>query len=893
MTDEGDFKQGRSTKLIIGGAIVVVLGAGVIYLAKRTSETTLRPEEVRAQVNKILVEPLGQQAKDFREMLDKKDVDERLKQEAIFQLARLRDKEALPKIKKILADTSNHATTRICSMALLEYPRADVQDQKQILEKKFDSADSSDVPQITSALVYIRDKDYYDKIFATYKKDVMGSARGVDGSASFDPADLIELTSRENFSKNAGDEKPGVRQLVAVVLSNNPQNEDLATLTKLLQDPDIEVSAAAAVGIAKLNDATASKILVDKLSAAQRMDNDTASKRYMEALKNGVGGAGLVYALEVVPQDTASSEENARYVLEQLRELADPSAAAKYKEYIENKSNPPHFRSQIALALADIGDPDAVKYLAERMDLRGIGFKCGPDSNEACWTNNLGWKKQPPVDADPVTFREQQFSAQDIGDLSVLYPDKRADFAALSLAHLRKFNSWFPAPWLVVSRAQAYLADSDFLDWSKDKINKFKLPDQDLVDLGNDPKCPVDKRGCTIFSLNELATAQRYIGLAHDASFVDKMSKFLDRPKTKKGNSIGFSDLELENITNPGFRQAYMQAAQGAADGLAEWGPEAGNATDNLLKAIKDKDQGSWVRLMSGRALGRVASDKDLLAAVKDAKSWTDNDAKIALLMGAQEHATPDIAAAAADMIVPTNDAIVLAVNNWAARVVGWAGTKGLEDRLIKMLDDKGTRVFAALAVILGGDEDLVRRGMVTFEQKARAEQGGWDGELHMLQGIYLDTFDSRGLSMDDVDSGRLFRFVRNANIMKRAGASDDANEAGLSNHEWASLYLKQGFKRLDMNATVPGGIDKLILRYKLNKAAKTGDDVVKQAAIDTLLFLGEQGSIMSLRDEAGATGEMARRAFFLLRHPEAPPVPDKEKKEGETDDKYFSKPKK
>jgi hypothetical protein len=209
------------------------------------------------------------------------------------------------------------------------------------------------------------------------------------------------------------------------------------------------------------------------------------------------------------------------------------------------------------------------------------------------------------------------------------------------------------------------------------------------------------------------------------------------------------------------------------------------------------------------------------------------------------------------------------------------------------MLDDKGTRAFAALAIALGGDEDLVRRGMVIFEQKARAEQGGWDGELHMLQGIYLDTFDSRGVSMDDIDSGRLYRFVHNAITMKRLGASEDATEAGLSNHEWASIYLQAGFKRLDMNATVPGGVDKLILRWKLNQAAKKGDDATKQAAIDTLLFLNEQGSIMALRDEAGSTGDMARRAFFLLRHPETAALSDKEKKEGETEDKYFSKPKK
>ena len=890
MSDEGDFKKGRSTPVIIGGLVALAIGGGIYFAAKKASETTLRPEEVRAEISKTLVKPTSEQLKAFRAILDSKDSDERLKQEAIFQLARLRDKESLPRFKKLLQDTSNHATTRVLSMALLEFPRDDVKDAKATLEKKFDAADSSDLPQITATLIYIRDKEYFQKVFDVYKKDILKSAKGVDGSTSFDPVDLIELTDRKTFSGFATDGQPGVRQLVAVVLSLHPEPGDIGTLVTLLQDKDIEVSAAASVGIAKLNDASASKILIEKLAAAQKEDNENASKRYMEALKNGFGGEGLVYALEVVPQDAPNSEERGRYVLEQIRELADPKAAAKYKDYIKNQANPPQYRSQIALALADIGDPDAVQFLADRMDAKGIGFKCETNMTDKCLSNNLGWKKQPPVDADPVTFREQQFAAQDIGDLAVLFPDKKAAFLGIAGDHLKKFNGWFPAPWLVVSRALAYLGDTETVDWCKKEIKEFKLPDLDLVNLANDPKCKKEEPACTIFNLNEFATATRFVGLSHDTAFVETMSKMLERPKTKKQNPIGFSDLEMSNVTNPGFRQAYMAMAQGAVDGLAEWGPEAAKASDNLLKAIKDKDQAYFVRLSAGRALGMVGSEKDILDAMKEAKGTTlDADAKVAILMAAQHRPTPEIAAAALDLIAPTTDPTFLAVNTWAARVVGWGGTAGLEDKLIKMMDDKDVRMYAALAIALGGDDDLVRRGMVIFEQKSVAEKR-WEVELHSVQGLYLDTFDSRGLTMDDVEKGRLYRFVHNAQVMKRAGSSEDATEAGHSNHEWASIYLQAGFKRLDMNATVPGGVDKLILRSKLNAAAKTGDDATKQLAIDTLKFMKEQGSIMALRDEAGTTGEMARRAFFELRHPEVAGLEDKEKEKA---DPYFSKPKK
>ncbi len=902
MSDEGNFKKGRTTTLIVGVLVAGAVGGGIYYLAKKTTENTMRPEEVRAEVSKTLVKPLPEQIKDFRAILEKKDVDERLRQEAIFQLARLRDKDSLPAMKKLLADTSNHATTRVISMALLEFPRDDVKDQKGVLEKKFDGADSSDLPQVTAALIYIRDKDYFQKVFDVYKKDIMKSAKGVDGSASFDPVDLAELTDRKTFSGFAKDPQAGVRQLVAVVLSTKPSPEDIDTLKTLLQDADIEVSASASVGIAKLNDASASKILVDKLAAAQKEDNENASKRYMEALKNGIGGAGLVYALEVVPQDTPNSEERGRYVLEQLRELADPSAAAKYKDYIKDNKNPPQYRSQVALALADIGDPDAVQFLADRMDQKGIGFKCDSNSSEACMTNNLGWKKQPPVDADPVTFREQQFSAQDIGDLAVLFPDKKKAFLDYAAPHLKKFNSWFPQPWLVVGRSLAYLGDQDSIDDFKKRVKEYKLPDVDLIDLGNDPKCagakdtagqsPAAIKACNIANLNWLATSARYVGFAHDPAMVDVMTKILERPKMKKGTPMGYSDTEMSNVTNPGFRMAYMSATNAMVDGIAEWGSEAGKAADDLLKVIKDKDHGPFVRLAAGRALGMAGSDKDVLAALKELKPSADNDARVAVLMAAQHRPTAEVAAAALEYIAPTQDPTGLSVNTWAARVVGWAGTKGLEDKLLKMLDDEGTRMYAAVAIVLGGDDDLVRRGMVLFEQKSR-EAKKWEPELKMVQGIYLDTFDSRGITGDDVDKGRLFRFVHNAEVMKRAGASDDSNEAGHSNHEWASIYLTAGFRRLDMNATVPGGVDKLVLRYKLNAAAKGGDDATKAAAIDTLKFLKEQGSIMALRDEAGVTGELARKAYFELRHPEVAGLEDKEKKPGEGEDKYFSKPKK
>ncbi len=892
MSDDGDFNK-RSFKpaYVVGGLAVAGLIVAFIVIGKKTAETTLRPEELQEQVRKVLVRPVKEQITEWQKVLDDEKSDEKIKQEAVFQLARLRDKDSLGRFMKLLDKTSNHATTRIISMALLEFPRDEAAKAKAALEKKFDNANNEDQPQLTAALLYIRDKEYFKKIFDVYRAGKTESAKRVDGGTSFDPEELILITDRATFRGFAKDEKNGVRQLVATVLSKQAAKEDLQTLVDLLKDQDIEVSSAASVGIAKLNDASASKELIAKLAEAEKTDNETARKRYIEALKNGIGGAGLVYALKVVPTSD-DLEARGRFIMEQIRELADPSAADAYKEYLKDESNPPHYRSQIALALADIGDADAVPYLGKRMDQKGIGFNCGSDTSLKCLSNNLGWKKMAPVDADPVTFREQTFSSQYIGDLAVLHPDKKAQFLADSGAHIKVFNAWFPMPWLVAYRALVYMGDKESIDWAAKVIKDFKLPEDKLINLGDDPTCPPTNKMCTLFKLNDFTTATRYIGTSKDTQFVDTLSKFLERPKTKKGDEIRLSFSEMELAQNPGFRESLLQTAQAAVDGLAEWGPEAGKSAEKLLKLIKDKDHGYFPRLMAGRALGRVASDKDMQAALKEAKAWTDADAKVAVLMAAQQKASPEVVALALDMIQPTTDPAMLAVNNWAARVVGWGGTKGLEEKLLKMCEDKDLRVYAALAVTLGGDEDLVRRGLVTFEQKARAESK-YDGEIASLRNYYLDTFDSRGITADDVDSGRFFRFVRNAETMKRMGSSSDVNEAGKTTHEWASVYLIAGLKRLDMNATVPGGMDRLVLRVKLLRAAKTGSDDVKPAAVQTLKFLKEQGSIMSLRSEAGITGELATRAFFELRHPEAAMGAPGDKEKDKNEDKYFSKPKK
>ena len=60
----------------------------------------------------------------------------------------------------------------------------------------------------------------------------------------------------------------------------------------------------------------------------------------------------------------------------------------------------------------------------------------------------------------------------------------------------------------------------------------------------------------------------------------------------------------------------------------------------------------------------------------------------------------------------------------------------------------------------------------------------------------------------------------------------------------------------------------RVVMRYRLMEAARKGDTATKKGATTALRFMGEQGVLMTLRDEKGETGELAKVALFELMNP-------------------------
>ena len=65
-----------------------------------------------------------------------------------------------------------------------------------------------------------------------------------------------------------------------------------------------------------------------------------------------------------------------------------------------------------------------------------------------------------------------------------------------------------------------------------------------------------------------------------------------------------------------------------------------------------------------------------------------------------------------------------------------------------------------------------------------------------------------------------------------------------------------------------PHSETRVVLRVRLLRAAKSGDDAAKRGAIMTLKFMKEQGCLLALRDEEGLTGELARKAYHEFMNP-------------------------
>jgi hypothetical protein len=129
---------------------------------------------------------------------------------------------------------------------------------------------------------------------------------------------------------------------------------------------------------------------------------------------------------------------------------------------------------------------------------------------------------------------------------------------------------------------------------------------------------------------------------------------------------------------------------------------------------------------------------------------------------------------------------------------------------------------------------------------------------LGLLRDNYFRVFGY--WSDKDLEEGRLYRFVRNAEAIRRVRVRK-------APQEWAAFLLGRQFDNLKFD-NGPHSMTRVVLRYKLREAARSNESSTRAGALATLRFMKEQGTLMALKQEGGDVGKEASEALFLLMNP-------------------------
>ena len=813
--DDGNFKKGRfGVAAVIIGILLVGAGIGIFVIGGTKQADQMSAKQIADEKKNVALLPIAEALPKYREWAKKDDVP-KLQEEAFTQLAWNKDQAGLPAIIKGL-ESGDHRVRGTAATALLEYGSPAADSAKPALSKALKEADASDKPQIAWALAALHEPTAFDEVMKEYRAGHLAKVQRLDGNPAFDPDHLASMVSLDKLSTLAGDESESVRQLVATVLSRNGDPKYTDTLIKLVQDKSVDVGREAAVGLGKIANEQAMQPLLGALAKA---DKDSRQK-FLEALRDGVGGKGLVLALRSVDKSKRDTEKfQTKLIFDMLRTLEDPRAGDLLVQYI-NETQSPHWKTEAGLRLAEVGD-----------------LRCTP---------TLGWRmKQDPLalynkDLDPEYRQddnERVVSARMLADLSVLYPDKRADIRKDAYEGVYEWLTKKPQPH---ANGLRFMAAAD----AKESLPKMR-------EWAN-PKTPFPKEGQQEFP-PVWATAQsalRYIGWMQDGASWGTLENQLRRRPEKV-------DATMEALLQGGMAVMGMSlraVGVGASHGFAQWGDP--KAFPILVKYIEDKQNNEQSRIEACFSLGWVASDDQIKEVVEKVKKFDKSDPKTQLIRGCylETLVRKPVPSATAGLLDLINGSQELEVQHQAARAVGFGGlTPQITQQLFEKLKNPATRTDAALALLVGADADTARRMMATYND---VDPAG----LEELKVVYNQTF---GYWSDrNYENGDVARWIENAHAASRVKVRDALQD-------WPRLILSRAIQGIDYD-NGPHSVTRVQMRVRLLRDARGADEKKRKNAVMILKFMGEKGVLMALKSEAGPAQELARQAFFELMNPKA-----------------------
>jgi len=819
---DGDFKRGRfNSKAILAGFGIVAVAAVLGVFAMKTEAEKLSQDEIAAIKKNVFVLPKDEAVTKWRELA--KSPEYQLQAEALTQLAWAQDGEGVRLAIDALT-SADHRIRGVAAQVLAHYGSPAADSSKDALQKALLESDPSDQPQITWALVTLGDARVFDKALDLYRQGHLRKVQRLGGGPAFDPEKIAQLVSLETLAGLASDTSDGIRQLVATVLSRAADPKFTDTLIQLVRDPVIDVAREAATGLGRIGDEKARTPLIDALAKA---DKDNRQK-FLEALRDGIGGEGLALALATVQAEKFETRwHQYKQIFEMMRGggegrnwLVDPRSGDELVRFISTKPHV-HWETEAAIRMAEGGDLRAVPYLAKRMRMDPLDVYSE--------TNDYERLARRDDNARVVAARM-------LADLAILHPEAQEEIrreAEDSVIH------WLHAKPQPHANGLRFLAATGS---TKDiaSLRKWSNPNVPLPKEGQQPP---------MASEWEIAqSAMRYVGWLKDPPSWSVLERGLKRRDPKL-------DVTMDSLMGGGLAMLGMTLRAinvGAADGFAQWGDT--KAHPLLTKFIEDEKENEQGRFQACFALPWVSTDEQMLDVVKKVHEFNQTDTKKQFIRGCYLEAlvrrpVSGIAAGLLPMLAKETEPDV---RHQVARAIGLAGlTAEVVDTLYARMADVDVRNDAALAIILGGTPDQASRAVAMYADYSREA-------LDELKHIYYRTFGY--FSDDDFEQGRLYKWVENAEAISRVKVRDTPQD-------WARVRLQAQLDNLDLD-NGPRSMTRVVLRARLLDAAKSGDAATKRGAIAALKFLREQGALMALRNESGETGQLAKQAFFELMNP-------------------------
>lgn len=821
-TGDGDFKKGNKGKLIAIVAVVAALGGGAAYLGmnKGDSPVEMTVPEAAKTMKDIFVQPKEQQLAEWRKWAgtpgDEGGLTE-IKQEAIKQLAWARDPEGVP-LASAMLKSPNVKLQGIAATALAHYGPKMAESAKPALLEAVKTAGAGSKPQIAWALVVLGESQAFDTILAEYRLGHLATVQRLGGGNAFDPNGLVAMVPIEKIAGLAGDESASVRQLVATVLSMNAEPKWTDTLIQLLGDKDDEVARQAAPGLGKIGDKKARDPLIAKVKDADK----ESRQKYLDALRDGVGGEGLVLALYafVNEEDIESKWFHKAQVFQMIDDLNDPRAADALFEYLQVEDHI-HYQYRTAKALAQIGDARAVPTLAKRLRM----------DPQKIYSDDYDWEMLLKRDG-----KESVEAARMIADVARMNPDKLDQMRAQAEDALIFWNKERTQPHANGLRALVNLQSTKDIE----QLREWANPQEPLPKEGQQPPMP------DAFVIAQ--SALRYIGVLKDEK---SWPVLLDMLK-KKPEELSIANESMYQGGLAILGMSLNAIGKGASEGISEWGDPKG--FEPLMEFIVDTKQNENAREGACAAIAWTADSETIMKVAEkigefNGTTHDDTFRRRCLLETLVQRPVPGTAAALSSLM--TSDQAIETRTN-LARAIAKAGIDpATQDKLLELTKDPALMNDAVLALALGGTPDAAARAIATYADKDKVA-------VEQLKDMWYKSFGF--WSTDDLEKGVLFRYVDNAEAISRVVIN-------ATPQLWATEKLTAQFENLIYD-NGPHSFTRVELRTRLYKMGLGSDAEQAAGAVRTLQFMKEKGALMALREAPGEVAKLAQEAVFELNNP-------------------------